>query len=71
MDSTTLLLLVAPLALLDLGMKVFALVSLHRAERVRGGSKALWVAIILLVNLFGWVAWLLAGRVDGPAGGDR
>ncbi len=64
MDDTTLLLLVAPLALLDLGGKIWALVTLYRAPRVRG-PKAVWVFVILLVNLFGWVAFLIAGRDEG------
>ncbi len=64
MDDTTLLLLVAPLALLDLGGKIWALVTLTRAPRVRG-PKTVWVFVILLVNLFGWVAFLIAGRDEG------
>ncbi|MBN1337040.1 MAG: PLDc_N domain-containing protein [Deltaproteobacteria bacterium] len=64
MDERTLLLLLAPLVLLDLGGKVWALVALSRAPRVRG-PKIAWVLVILFVNLFGWVAFLLAGRDEG------
>ena len=61
MDDTTLLLLAAPLALLDLAGKAWALVALWRAPRVRG-SKLAWGLIIVLVNLFGWLAFLILGR---------
>ena len=64
MDETTLLLLLAPLVVGDLAMKVWALVSLARAERVRWNSKPLWIALILGVNLFGWVFWFLAGKEE-------
>lgn len=39
MDHATLILALAPVFLLDLGMKIWALVLLSRAEKVRGGSK--------------------------------
>ncbi len=64
LDTTTLILLVAPLVLLEASLKLWALWALWKAERVRWGSKPLWAAIILLVNLFGSVAFLLAGREE-------
>ncbi|MCB9745685.1 MAG: PLDc N-terminal domain-containing protein [Alphaproteobacteria bacterium] len=57
-----LLLMLSPLILLDVGMKVLSLVQLSRADAVAFDSKPLWVAIILLVSPFGWIAWMLAGR---------
>jgi hypothetical protein len=62
-DDTTLLLLVAPVALLELVGKIAALVSLGKTppEAVRG-HWGLWAALIVLVNLFGWIAWFLAGK---------
>jgi hypothetical protein len=63
--NTTLLLALAPLVLIDLGMVIFSIVDLYRPERrVRGGSKVVWLLIILLVSTFGWVAYLLAGREE-------
>ena len=61
MDNTTLILLLAPLVLLDLGGKIWALVTLVRAPRVRGSTLA-WGVAIVGVNLIGWVAFLIAGR---------
>ncbi len=62
LDTTTLILLVTPLVLLEAGLKIWALVALSKAERVRWDSKPIWAAIILLVNTFGAVAFLLMGR---------
>lgn len=60
MEQTTLLLLV-PVLLLELAMKVAALVSLSRAEATRG-PKVMWVALILFVSLLGWAGWFAVGR---------
>lgn len=70
MDTQNLLLLTLPVALLEIGLKIAALVSLSRTERVRGGNKAVWGAVILLIGLFGSVAWFVLGRdpADGAAG---
>ena len=63
--NTTLLLALAPLVLIDLGMVIFSIVDLYRPERrVRGGSKIVWLLIILLVSTLGWVAYLLFGREE-------
>jgi len=64
MDHQQLVLLLVPIVVVDLAMKVWALVSATRAPRVRWGSKTLWVLVILLVNGFGWMAWFLLGPVD-------
>ena len=63
MDDATLILLLAPVALLDLAGKIWALVTLWRAPRSRG-SRIGWTLAILLVNLFGWLAFLIFGRDD-------
>jgi hypothetical protein len=62
-----LLLLVIPLVLLELGLLVYAIYDLLKADRhVRGGSKAMWAIIILFLNGIGPLVYLLAGRVDAP-----
>jgi len=64
----TLLLLLVPLALLEIGLLVVAVVDLLREDRqVRGGNKGIWAVIIVFVNLIGPIAYLLVGRRDGPA----
>ncbi len=66
LDSSVLL-LVAPLVLLQLGLLIFAIADLLRDDRaVRWNNKGLWAVIIILVNVIGPVLYFLVGRVDGP-----
>jgi ABC-2 type transport system ATP-binding protein len=66
--SPELLLLLAPLLLLELGLLVFAVADLLRDDRVvRGGNKGLWAVVIVFVNLIGPILYLLIGREDGVA----
>ncbi len=60
------------LALLVVGLAVYALVDWSRtdAARVRLLPKLLWLLVIVLVALFGPLAWLLVGR-DRGAGRAR
>lgn len=67
MDDTRLLLLLSPLIVLEVAMKIVALVSLFRREHVRG-PKPVWAAAILFVSLFGWLLYFLVGRTDEGAG---
>ena len=61
------LLLVAPLVLLQLGLLIFAIADLLREDRaVRGNNKGLWAVVIVLVNVIGPILYFLVGRVDGP-----
>jgi len=66
-DSTVLALLV-PLVILELLLLVAALWDLTRpGRRVRGGSKAVWAIVILLVSTFGPILYFLVGREEsGP-----
>jgi ABC-2 type transport system ATP-binding protein len=62
----TLLLLLVPLLLLQLGLLVFSIVDLLREDRrVRGGNKGVWAVIIVFVNLIGPILYLLVGREEG------
>ncbi|MFH1808259.1 MAG: PLD nuclease N-terminal domain-containing protein [Pseudomonadota bacterium] len=63
METSTLLLLIAPVFLVDLTLKILALVHLYRREQVRWGKPA-WAAIIILVNLLGAPAYFLLTRED-------
>jgi hypothetical protein len=56
---------IVPLLLADIGLIVYALVDLFRAERhVRGGSKLVWALVIVLVGTLGPLAYLFFGRED-------
>ncbi len=61
-DWTRLLPLLIPIILIQLGLQVFALVDLSRAPHVRGGSKWLWVAIIILLEIFGPIVYFVAAK---------
>jgi 4-amino-4-deoxy-L-arabinose transferase-like glycosyltransferase len=61
---TAVLVGLAALVVVELALDVVALVDLYRrpSERVVGENKWLWVAIIVLVSLFGAIIYLAAGR---------
>ena len=64
----TLLALLIPVAVIQIGLMLLAGFDLLRDERrVRGGSKAMWAVIIVVVNLLGPVLYFLVGREEGPA----
>ncbi len=58
------LIIVVVLALLEIGLAIFALVDLYRrpTDRVALANKWIWVAIILLVNLVGPIVYLAIAR---------
>ncbi len=63
MDRTTLIMLLIPIALIQIGLAVAALLDLIRRERARG-PKWLWALVILLVNWIGPVVYFLFGREE-------
>jgi hypothetical protein len=61
--STSLLLILLPLVVIELGLVVFSLVDLFKSDRrVVGGNKLVWALIIVLVSTIGPIVYLLAGR---------
>jgi hypothetical protein len=56
--------LLLPVLVLQLGLMIGALVHLLRRKAVRRGSVALWVVIIVLVNIIGPALYFLIGRED-------
>jgi len=61
---TAALVAVAVLIVIQVTLDVIVLVDLYRrpADRVVLGNKWIWVAIVLLVSLFGAIIYLAAGR---------
>ncbi|HEY41830.1 MAG TPA: PLDc_N domain-containing protein [Dehalococcoidia bacterium] len=51
-----------PLAVIELGLMVFALVDLARRQVVKGGQKWPWVLVIVLLGIIGPIFYLLVGR---------
>lgn len=63
MSTSDLILLLAPILLVQIGLIVVALRDLVRPDRrVRGGNKLVWAAIIVVVNLLGPILYFLVGR---------
>jgi hypothetical protein len=57
--------LVAPIIAIQLGLMIAALYDLEKAERrVRGGSKLVWVLVIVFLNILGPILYFLAGREE-------
>jgi len=57
--------LLLPLVVIQLGLIIAALYDLEKEERhVRGGSKLVWVLIIVFVNVIGPIVYFTAGRED-------
>ena len=61
--STSQLLILLPLALIELGLVAFSLVDLFKPERqVLGGNKLVWALVIVVVGTIGPIVYLLVGR---------
>jgi len=57
--------LLIPIIVIQLGLMIAALVDLERDERrVRGGSKLVWVVVIVFVNILGPILYFIAGREE-------
>jgi hypothetical protein len=55
--------LLVPVAIVDLGLMIVALVDLVRREKTRGPKWA-WALVIVLVNFVGPVIYLVLGREE-------
>ena len=56
--------LIVPLALVELGLMLFALRDLIRRKRVTGDNKWLWGAIIVLFGILGPIVYFVTGREE-------
>ncbi|MGI5861620.1 MAG: PLD nuclease N-terminal domain-containing protein [Myxococcales bacterium] len=61
--DTKLLVLIAPIVLLEIAMKCVALFHLRKQERTRG-PKLLWALLILFTTAIGWICYFAVGRTD-------
>lgn len=55
--------LLIPILLLQIGLQIYALVDLYRQPKVRG-NKWIWVAIIILLEIFGPILYFFVGRKE-------
>ncbi len=56
--------LLIPLLIIQLGLLIFALVDLLKAERVTRGPKWVWALVIVQVNFIGPIIYFAAGREE-------
>jgi hypothetical protein len=65
LTTEQLILLLAPVVLIQLGLMIVALVDLEREERrVRGGRKVVWALVIVFVNIIGPILYFTVGREE-------
>ena len=55
--------LLIPVVIIELGLMIIALLDLIKRERTRG-PKWVWALVIIVINIFGPIAYLLFGRQD-------
>jgi len=53
--------LIIPIALLELGLMIAALVDVIRREKTKG-PKWVWIIVVVVFNLFGPIAYFIFGR---------
>lgn len=58
------ILLIIPLAAIQLGLLGFALYDLVKRNRVKGGSKLVWGLVIVFVSIIGPILYLTIGREE-------
>ncbi|HOG46697.1 MAG TPA: PLD nuclease N-terminal domain-containing protein [Anaerolineae bacterium] len=56
--------LLAPIVVLQVALQVIAIVDLVRREKVRGGNKWVWGAVIVLGEIIGPLVYFVAGREE-------
>ncbi len=61
--TTTLILTIVPLALIELALMAVGYVDLARRDTVRGGRKWVW-ALVMLISLVGPILYLVLGREE-------
>ena len=63
--------LLIPLALIEIGLMIAALVHIFTHKRYRVGNRWLWFVLALLVNIIGPVLYFAIGRGEADGDGDQ
>ncbi len=63
-DFATILPLLIPILLIQIGLQIYALIDLARQERVRWNNKWIWVAIIILAEILGPIVYFIFARKE-------
>lgn len=62
--SSSDILMLAPIILIELGLAIAAMVDLVKREKVTGGNKLLWGAVVLFVGIIGPIVYFVFGRKE-------
>ncbi|MBN1368970.1 MAG: PLDc_N domain-containing protein [Dehalococcoidaceae bacterium] len=55
-----------PLLIIQLVLLVIALLDLLKRQNMPGNTRLIWLIVIIFVNIFGPVIYLIFGRKDRP-----
>ncbi len=69
LNLAQLLPLLIPVAILEIGLLVWALLDLIRRKHVKG-NKIVWIIVIVLINVIGPIVYFLFGRGEESAEDD-
>lgn len=64
MEVKEMILIVAPLFVINLIFVIIALVDLAKRQKVLWDNKIVWVLLIVFVQYLGWISYFLFGRKD-------
>ncbi|MCL2094739.1 PLD nuclease N-terminal domain-containing protein [Candidatus Saccharibacteria bacterium] len=60
----TYLAIVIPLAIIQIGLMVAALIHIFRHKKYRHGSRLMWVLVVIFINTIGPILYFVLGRED-------
>ena len=64
MDTNTILAIAIPLVLVDIALKIYSVLNLAQTFDIRSQSNKIgWLVAILAINFFGWLMYLMFGRI--------
>lgn len=65
MDIGKIILLLAPIILINYGLVIYCIIDILKYDRnVKGGNKLIWILVVALINMFGWIIYLMFGREE-------
>ena len=62
MYSATAIALIVPLAVIELALKIVALVDVWKRKDIESEVRWGWTIVIVLVSTLGWLVYFIAGR---------
>jgi hypothetical protein len=62
--SSSDILIIAPIILIEIGLAIAAMVDLVRRKKVAGDNKLLWGAVILFIGIIGPIVYFIFGRKE-------